>query len=226
MLLTFKQLLDADALAAMRATLQQADWSDGRGTAGPQAATVKSNAQLTEAEPALPALRQQVLQALNRDPLLLSAALPARFHPPHFNRYRAPGQHYGWHVDGAMRVAPGGGYARADIAATLFLSDPDSYDGGELVIEDSFGRHAVKLPAGSLVLYPASSVHEVRPVTRGERLACFLFIQSMVRDAEQRRLLWEMDMQLLALRQELGETAPLVRLTGVYHNLLRRWGET
>lgn len=225
MLITLDDLLPADELATVRALLTRSPWTDGSATAGLQAATVKNNQQIPESAATLPELRQRVLAALNRQPLFFSAALPARILPPFFNRYAGGSNRYGQHIDNAMRAMPdGSGYVRADLSATLFLSDPDEYDGGELVIEDTFGRHCVKLPAGSLVLYPSSSVHEVTPVTRGARTACFMFIQSMVRDAEQRRLLFDLDMELLALRQQLGENASMVKLTGIYHNLLRRWG--
>ena len=225
MLITLDDLLPADELAAVRALLTRSVWTDGSATAGLQAATVKNNQQIPENAPTLPELRQRVLAALNRQPLFFSAALPAKILPPFFNRYSGDSNRYGQHIDNAMRAMPdGSGYVRADLSATLFLSEPDEYEGGELVIEDTFGRHSVKLPAGSLVLYPSSSVHEVTPVTGGARIACFMFIQSMVRDAEQRRLLFDLDMELLALRQQLGETASMVKLSGIYHNLLRRWG--
>ena len=225
MLITLDDLLPADELAAVRALLTRSVWTDGSATAGLQAATVKNNQQIPENAPTLPELRQRVLAALNRQPLFFSAALPAKILPPFFNRYSGDSNRYGQHIDNAMRAMPdGSGYVRADLSATLFLSEPDEYEGGELVIEDTFGRHSVKLPAGSLVLYPSSSVHEVTPVTSGARIACFMFIQSMVRDAEQRRLLFDLDMELLSLRQQLGETASMVKLTGIYHNLLRRWG--
>jgi len=148
--------------------------------------------------------------------------------PPFFNRYAGQANTYGWHTDCAMRMVPGGGagYVRSDVSATLFLSDPQDYDGGELTIEDTFGTHSVKPPAGSLVLYPSSSIHAVTPVTHGERLACFMFMQSMVRDAGQRRLLFDMDMALLQLREQVGEVDAVVRLTGTYHNLLRQWAES
>ena len=226
MLSTLNDLLTADELGEVRALIARSNWANGRVTAGPQAAVVKNNEQLTEDAPLLPELRRIVLAAVSRSPLFFSAALPNRIVPPCFNRYAGSSNRYGEHIDNAMRARPdGSGYVRCDVSATLFLSDPDDYDGGELVIEDTFGRHEVKLPAGSLVLYPSSSVHQVQPVTRGERIGCFMFIQSLVRDAEQRRLLFDLDMELLALRQELGETASMVRLSGIYHNLLRRWGD-
>jgi PKHD-type hydroxylase len=226
MLSTLNDLLTADELGRLRALIARANWTSGRVTAGPQAAVVKNNEQLAEDAPLLPELRSIVLGALGRSPLFFSAALPNRIVPPCFNRYAGSSNLYGAHVDNAMRALPdGSGYVRCDVSATLFLSDPSDYDGGELVVEDTYGRHEVKLPAGSLVLYPSSSVHQVRPVTRGERIGCFMFIQSLVRDAEQRRLLFDLDMELLTLRQQLGETPSMVRLTGVYHNLLRRWGD-
>jgi PKHD-type hydroxylase len=226
MILTIDQLLTDAELAKARALLTQASWSDGRITAGTQAALTKNNQQLAENEKQLPALRQIVMQALSRNDLFFAAALPLKILPPFFNRYAGNSNTYGAHVDGAMRQAPDGSYVRTDLAATLFLSDPASYEGGELEIEDTFGTHAFKLAAGSLVLYPASSVHKVTPVTQGERLASFLFMQSMVRDDTQRRLLYEMDMALLELRATIGETEAVVKLTGTYHNLLRQWAES
>lgn len=225
MLLTIDDMLSGEEVAALRDLLDRSEWASGALTAGSQATVVKNNQQVPESAPTLPELRRRVLAALNREPLFFSAALPAKILPPFFNRYAGGSNRYGQHIDNAMRAMPdGSGYVRADLSATLFLADPDEYDGGELVIDDTFGRHSVKLPAGSLVLYPSSSVHEVTPVTRGARIACFMFIQSMVRDAEQRRLLFDLDMELLTLRQQLGETPSMVKLTGIYHNLLRRWG--
>lgn len=225
MLLTLDAVLAPDELAEVRSLVSRSPWADGLQTAGTQAATVKRNQQLPEDAPHLQALRRIVLEALNRNALFFTAALPLKVLPPFFNRYAGTGNQYGEHVDSAMRRAGEGHYVRADVSATLFLSDPGDYDGGVLTISDTFGRHGVKLAAGSLVVYPSSSVHEVSPVTRGERLACFMFIQSMVRDPLQRRLLYDMDMALLELRQLVGETAPVVQLTGVYHNLLRRWAD-
>ncbi len=225
MIVTIDPLLNADELAIARSLLASASWSDGRLTAGAQAALAKNNQQLADDEPHTAALRQLVLQALSRSATFFAAALPLKILPPFFNRYAGAANAYGAHVDGVMRQAPDGSYVRADLSATLFLSDPDSYDGGELRIEDTFGTQSIKLPAGSLVLYPSSSVHQVTPVTRGERLASFLFMQSMVRDAGRRRLLYEMDMALLQLRETVGDTAPVVQLTGTYHNLLRQWAD-
>lgn len=226
MLITIDSLLTPDELAHAQALLKDAAWVDGRVTAGTQAALAKNNQQLPDDAPSLTALRRLVLQAVSRHATFFAAALPLKVLPPFFNRYADDANAYGAHVDGAMRQAPDGSYVRSDLSATLFLSDPDSYDGGELTINDTFGTHRIKLAAGSLVLYPSSSVHEVTPVTRGERLASFMFIQSMVRDDGQRRLLYEMDMALLTLRELTGETEPVVALTGTYHNLLRRWAET
>lgn len=228
MLVTIEEVLTPDELARARRLLAESAWHSGHITAGPQAAQAKNNEQLPEDAPHLPALRELVLNALNRSALFFAAGLPLKILPPFFNRYAGQANAYGFHTDNAMRLVPGrsGTYVRADMSATLFLSDPADYDGGELTIEDTFGTHAVKLPAGSLVLYPSSSIHAVTPVARGERLACFMFIQSMVRDAGQRRLLYDMDMALLDLRQQVGETDAVVRLTGTYHNLLRLWAET
>ncbi len=227
MLTCINDVLTPEELAATRGLLGQSSWVNGAVTAGKQAAQAKSNQQLAEDAQHLPQLRHIVLGALNRSALFFSAALPLKVLPPLFNRYAGDANHYGKHVDGAMhRPAQGNGYVRADVSATLFLSEPDEYDGGELAIEDTFASHKIKLKAGSMVVYPSSSVHQVTAVTRGQRIACFMFMQSMVRDAEQRRLLFDMDMALLQLRQSVGETAPVVSLTGSYHNLLRRWADS
>ena len=226
MLLQVPNVLNSEELAEARRLLSNADWVDGRVTAGTQAALVKNNQQLPENAPQIVALRRLVLTALNRNAMFFTAALPSKILPPFFNRYSGETNHYGFHVDNAMRMPPeGGGYVRADVSATLFLSEPDEYEGGELTIDDTFGKHGLKLKAGSMVVYPSSSVHQVSPVTKGERVACLMFIQSMVRDAGQRRLLYDMDMSLMELRQTLGETEAVVQLTGTYHNLLRRWAE-
>lgn len=226
MLITINDVLTPEELITTRKLLDHSTWASGLITAGTQAAQVKNNQQLPEDSGQLSALRRLVLGALNRNALFFTAALPLKILPPLFNCYTGNTNYYGPHVDGAMhRLAEGGGYVRADVAATLFLSDPDKYDGGELVIEDTFASHSVKLKAGSMVVYPSSSVHKVMPVTRGQRIACFMFMQSMVRDPGQRRLLFDMDMALLQLRQSVGETAPVVSLTGTYHNLLRSWAD-
>jgi PKHD-type hydroxylase len=172
-------------------------------------------------------LRRLVLGALNRNAMFFTSALPLKILPPFFNRYSGETNHYGFHTDNAMRMQPdGSGYVRADVSATLFLSDPEDYEGGVLTVEDTFGSHGIKPKAGSMVVYPSSSIHEVSAVTQGERVACFMFMQSMVRDPGQRRLLYDMDMALLQLRQTVGETDAVVRLTGTYHNLLRQWAES
>ena len=227
MLLKIPQILDTTSLARARALLAAAPWSDGRTTAGRQAAQVKNNEQLQPGSEQHRELQALVLQALEKHPLFFSATLPKRVLPPLFNRYSGTANAYGSHVDQAVRYLPGGvERVRTDISCTLFLSDPSGYDGGELVIDTTFGEQRVKLAAGDLVVYPGSSVHRVEPVTRGVRLASFFWIESMVRTDEQRRLLYEMDMSLMKLRAELGETLELVQLTGAYHNLLRMWADT
>lgn len=227
MLLKIPQVLDAAVLARARELLAQASWVDGRTTAGTQAAQVKNNQQLQPGSEQLRELQALVLQALDKHPLFFSATLPKRVLPPLFNRYSGATNAYGSHVDQAVRYLPGGVQrVRTDTSCTLFLSEPAEYDGGELVIEHSYGEQRVKLAAGDLLVYPGTSVHRVEPVTRGTRLASFFWIESMVRADEQRRLLYEMDMSLMELRGELGETQELVQLTGTYHNLLRMWADT
>jgi PKHD-type hydroxylase len=227
MLLKIPQILDTTGVARARQLLAAAPWADGRTTAGRQAAQVKNNEQLQPGSEPHRELQALVLQALEKHPQFFSATLPKRVLPPLFNRYAGAANAYGSHVDQAVRYLPGGVQrVRTDISCTLFLSDPASYDGGELVIEHSFSEQRVKLAAGDLVVYPGTSVHRVEPVTRGERLASFFWIESMVRADEQRRLLYEMDMGLMKLRGELGETPELVQLTGTYHNLLRMWADT
>jgi PKHD-type hydroxylase len=224
LLLSLPGVLLDDEVTSIRGLLKQAQWVDGRTTAGIQAATVKNNQQLAEQDPLLAQIRRIVMQALHRDPLFFSAVLPDKILPPFVNRYSGGTNHYGFHVDNAMRSMPdGSARVRADVSATLFLNDPEEYEGGELVIQDVFGEQRVKLKAGSMVIYPSTSVHAVTPVTSGERLASFMFIQSMVRDAAHRRMLFDMDMALVKLRQQHGELAEVVQLTGVYHNLLREW---
>lgn len=227
MLTTIDDVLTPEELNEARALLAQAGWVSGLVTAGTQAATVKNNQQIPEEAPELLRLRQIVLGALNRNALFFTAALPLKILPPFFNRYTGDSNHYGFHTDNAMRAMPdGSGYVRADVSATLFFSEPEDYEGGVLTIEDTFGKHGVKLKAGSMVVYPSSSIHEVSPVTSGARVACFMFMQSMVRDAGERRMLFDLDMALLGLRQQHGETPDVVRLTGIYHNLLRRWADS
>ncbi|MFN3861980.1 MAG: Fe2+-dependent dioxygenase [Roseateles sp.] len=227
MLLKIEALLDEAGLARARELLAAAPWQDGRATAGPQAAQVKNNEQLQPGSPQHRELQALVLQALDRHPLFFSATLPKRVLPPLFNRYAGATNTYGNHVDQAIRYLPGGVQrVRTDISCTLFLSEPTDYDGGELVVQDTYGEQRVKLAAGDLVVYPGTSVHRVEPVTRGARLASFFWVESMVRSDEQRRLLHDMDMSLMTLRGEVGETPELVQLTGTYHNLLRMWADT
>lgn len=225
MVVTIDNVLTPDELSAIRKQLAGADWATGL-SAGTQAALVKKNQQLPEDAPQLRELRRIVMRALNRSPMLVSTTLPNKILPPNFNRYGGEASSYGWHVDNTLRSLPDGSWLRTDISATLFLSEPEEYEGGELSIEDTYGQHLVKLKAGALIVYPSGSIHEVRPVTKGERLACYLFMQSLVRNAEDRRLLYEMDMALLKLRKEVGETQPVVHLTATYHNLLRRWADS
>jgi PKHD-type hydroxylase len=205
--------------------LEDADWADGRLTAGTQSAQVKSNLQLPEESVVAHAARALVLAALDRSALFFSAALPGRIYPPLFNRYEG-GMRFGNHVDNAIRThAASGRRIRTDLSATLFLSDPEDYDGGELVIDDTYGSHVVKLPAGHLVLYPSTSLHRVQPVTRGARVASFFWIESLVREDSQRTLLFDMDAAIVALREAHGDEPPVVAMTGIYHNLLRRWAD-
>lgn len=226
MIVRIANLLDARTRVLMREKLAAADWEDGRRTAGGEAVRVKHNEQLTEMHPVAIELGQMVLTALSQSTEFTSAALPLKVFPPLFNRY-AGGGHFGAHIDTAVRLTRQAPYrVRTDLSATLFLAEPDEYDGGELVIEDTYGEHAIKLAAGDLVLYPATSLHEVRPVTRGARLASFFWVQSMVRDDDNRRLLYEMDRALIQLRELHPQGHPaLVRLTGTYHNLLRKWSD-
>ena len=229
MLLHVREVLNAAELREARAILERAEWTDGRRTAGVQSAQVKNNEQLPQDGEATRALQRLVLAGLNRNMPFFSAALPKRVFPPMLNRYGGAANAFGSHVDNAIRFVPGtqGERVRTDISCTLFLSEPDDYDGGELVVQDTFGEHAVKLPAGDMVLYPGTSVHRVQPVTRGFRIASFFWLESMVRSDEQRRLLYEMDMHLIRLRQSAGENDPsVVGLTGTYHNLLRLWADS
>jgi PKHD-type hydroxylase len=217
--LTHEQVMHA------RQLLDQAEWVDGRITAGHQSARAKDNQQLPEDHPAAQQLGEVILQALGQNALFISAALPARVFPPLFNRYQG-GQSFGNHVDNAIRQVTGTPHRiRTDLSATLFLSSPDQYDGGELVVEDTFGVHQVKLPAGHLILYPASSLHHVQPVTRGARLASFFWIQSMVRDDGRRTLLFDLDTAIQKLNADLPDHPSAIQLVAVYHNLLRRWAD-
>ena len=227
MLLHVPEVLTAAELAEASAILKRARWGDGRATAGVQSAQAKNNEQLAQDAPESAALQQIVMAALNRHALFFSAALPKRVFPPLFNRYGGTANAFGNHVDNAVRYLPGGRAerVRTDVSCTLFLSDPASYDGGELVVEDTYGGHEVKLPAGDLIVYPASSLHHVTPVTRGARLASFFWVQSLVRDVGQRALLFDLDTALQQLTPAVPGNPALVMLTGCYHNLLRQWAE-
>lgn len=228
MLLHLRNILDPQQLQTARSLLgDQAPWIDGRSSAGSQAQTQKNNEQLAQDSEHARQLRELVLDAVQKDPLFFSAALPRKIFNPLFNRYSGTTNTYGAHVDGAVlhSKAPQQ-WVRSDISCTLFLSDPADYDGGDLVVQDSFGERRIKLPAGDMVIYPGTSVHRVEPVTRGARVASFFWIESMVRSEQHRRLLFDLDMNLLALRQRLGETPETTALTGTYHNLLRLWADT
>ena len=223
MLLHIPRVLSPEQLATARQLLETADWVDGRMTAGHQSARAKDNLQLVEGSPVARQLGDLIVSALQRMPLFISAALPLRIFPPLFNRYEG-GQSFGTHVDNAIRHVPGTGQKiRTDLSATLFLAEPAEYDGGDLAIEDTYGVHTVKLPAGDLVLYPSTSLHHVRPVTRGARVASFFWIQSMVPDDGDRTLLFDLDAAIQQVSEAEPEHPVAVQLTGVYHNLLRRW---
>ncbi len=227
MLLPIPDLLDEAALRKVRGIIDSAEWVDGNVTSGPQAALAKRNRQLPEDRPAAREAGTIVLDALGRSQLFIAAALPLKIYPPLFNRYEG-GETFGVHIDNAVRVQRGTDFrVRSDLSATLFLSDAESYDGGELVIEGAAGAQAVKLPAGHLLLYPASSLHRVEPVTRGTRLASFFWVQSMVRDTGARDLLFDLDQAVQSTAAALGQDhRSVISLTGIYHNLLRRWADT
>ena len=226
MLLHIPDVLSAEQVKQMRTTLQMAEWTDGRETVGVQGAKVKRNQQLPDQSPLRQKLGQIVLSALVGNPLYHAATLPSRTLAPRFNRYEGGGQ-YGFHIDGSvMAMAADAGQLRSDISCTLFLEEPDAYDGGELIVSDTYGEHEVKLPAGDLIIYPSSSLHRVTPVTRGARLAAFFWVQSLIRDDGQRRLLFELDRSIQRLNASDADAEALLQLTGVYHNLLRRWAET
>ena len=224
MLLAIRGVLGPDDVREARGVLSDAPWADGRLTAGEQSAVAKNNQQLPEATQQTRTLQQLVLRGLERHPTFFSAALPKQVSPPLFNRYGGASNSFADHVDASVRYLPDGRGIRTDISCTLFLADASDYDGGELVIDDTFGAQRVKLDAGDLVLYPGTSVHRVEPVTHGVRLASYFWVQSMVRSDEHRRLLFDMDRHLMKLRTEIGEADPaVVGLTGTYHNLLRMW---
>lgn len=225
MLIEIPALLDAAEVASTVATLLAQPWVDGKVTAGQRSALAKNNRQLSEDSPAAIRLGEQILSRLSDNALFMSAALPKKIYPPLFNRYSG-GEAFDWHIDNAIRGIKGvRERVRTDISATLFLADPASYDGGELVIRDTFGEQTVKLPAGHLVIYPGSSLHKINPVTRGERLASFFWIESLVREDSQRQLLLDMDVAIQRLTAQQADDHALLQLSGAYHNLLRRWSD-
>ncbi|HXS41077.1 MAG TPA: Fe2+-dependent dioxygenase [Stellaceae bacterium] len=225
MLVHVPAVLSSDQVAECRRALAEADWVDGRVTAGHQSARTKDNMQVPEDHPVARRLGEMIVGALQRSPLFIAAALPLKVYPPLFNRYQGS-QSFGTHIDGAIREVPGFAQrVRTDISATLFLTAPEDYDGGELLIEDTYGLHRSKLPAGDMVLYPASSLHRVQPVTRGARLASFFWVQSMIREDGKRTLLFDLDMAIQQLNRVAAENPAMVQLTSVYHNLLRLWAE-
>ncbi|AOE87053.1 Fe2+-dependent dioxygenase [Pseudomonas sp. TCU-HL1] len=225
MLLHIPGIFTTDEAARIREALEQAEWVDGKATAGYQSAKAKHNQQLAEGAPLAHEISTAMLQRLWNNPLFMSAVLPNKVYPPLFNRYSGGGT-FGYHIDNAIRAIKGSPeQVRTDVSATLFFSDPASYDGGDLVIQDTYGEHRVKLAAGDLVIYPASSLHKVEPVTRGARLASFFWVQSMIREDSQRTLLFEMDQAIQSLARDVPDHPSLVQLTGNYHNLLRRWAE-
>lgn len=225
MMLHVPQVLTAEEVVQVRERLDAEPWVDGRATVGAQGAQVKNNRQIDERSPVGRAIGEQILARLLKNPLFFSAALPHRFVPPLFNRYGV-GETYGLHVDGSVRTLPGTQLQlRTDLSCTLFLCEPEDYDGGELEVVDTYGSHEAKLPAGDLLLYPASSLHRVHPVTRGERVCSFFWVQSLVRSEAQRALLFDMDQSIQKLRARLGDVEETLSLTGNYHNLLRMWSE-
>ncbi|NVZ17441.1 MULTISPECIES: Fe2+-dependent dioxygenase [unclassified Pseudomonas] len=225
MLIEIPALLSAEEVEVAVATLLDQPWVDGKVTAGQRSARAKNNRQLSEDAPVAIRLGEQILSRLSDNALFMSAALPKKIYPPLFNRYSG-GEAFDWHIDNAIRGLKGvRERVRTDISATLFLADPASYDGGELVIRDTFGEHAVKLPAGHLLIYPGSSLHKINPVTRGERIASFFWIESLVREDSQRQLLLDMDVAIQRLTAQHADDHALLQLSGAYHNLLRRWSD-
>lgn len=227
MLVCIPDVLDASQLVSLRERLERANsWVDGRVTAGYQGAPVKFNQQIDEGSDVALACQRIVVSALERHPIFISAVLPNVIYPPMFNRY-GEGMKFGPHVDGSVRISPHDGRKlRTDVSATLFLTNPGDYDGGELQVEDTYGRHSVKLPAGSMVVYPATSLHQVAPITRGQRTACFFWVQSLIRDDVQRALLYEMDGAIQRLNETNADEIARRSLIGCYHNLVRQWSET
>ena len=225
MLLQIPDVLTAEQAAECRQKIEKAEWIDGRVTAGHQSARAKNNLQMPENHPLAQKMGEMILASLERSLLFMSAALPLKVFPPLFNRYEG-GQSFGNHVDNAIRQVTGTAHRiRTDLSATLFLTNPEDYDGGELVIEDTYGVHSIKLPAGHLILYPATSLHNVRPVTKGARISSFFWIQSMVRDDGERTILFDMDMAIQRIAENAPDHPSVLELTGVYHNLLRRWAD-
>ncbi len=218
-------MLTSEQVSRARRVLESAQWVDGRVTAGHQSARAKDNLQIPEDHPAARELGDMILDALGKNALFISAALPQRVFPPLFNSYSG-GQSFGTHVDNAIRSITGTPHRiRTDLSATLFFTHPEEYDGGELIVEDTYGTHSVKLPAGHMILYPATSLHHVRPVTRGARICSFFWIQSMIRDDGKRSLLFDLDVAIQRLNRDAPEHPSAVQFTGVYHNLLRQWAE-
>lgn len=225
MLISIPNVLTAEQVAEARKKLDQAEWVDGKVTAGHQSAKAKDNMQIPENSPVSRELGDMIMAALGKNPLFLSAALPLRVFPPLFNRYTG-GQSFGTHVDNAIRQVPGTPLRiRTDLSATLFFTGPEEYDGGELCVEDTYGVKSVKLPAGHMILYPSTSLHHVRPVTRGARICSFFWMQSMLRDDTQRSLLFDLDTAIQGISRDFPQGPYAVQLTGVYHNLLRQWAE-
>ncbi|MGN6309134.1 MAG: Fe2+-dependent dioxygenase [Xanthobacteraceae bacterium] len=228
MLVRIPNVLTPEQVRHCRDVMARAAWIDGRITAGHQSAQVKRNLQLPEGTPEARELGDMVLAALNRNPLFMSAVLPKKIFPPLFNRYDAEGEmNFGSHVDNAIRTVPGTGVrVRTDVSSTLFLSSPEEYDGGELVIEDTYGTHAVKLPAGDMIVYPGTSLHHVTKVTRGSRVASFFWTESMIGDVTRRAMMFDLDMSIIRLNADHPEHPSVISLTSLYHNLLRQWAET
>ncbi|QYJ79388.1 Fe2+-dependent dioxygenase [Shewanella acanthi] len=223
MLIEIPNVFSKQEVTQLRSQLDERNWIDGNQTSGVMASTRKRNQQLDKGDPVAIAIGELIMERLLAHPLFVSAALPLQFYPPLFNRYQG-GETFGYHIDNAIR-STSDGLVRTDLSATLFLSDPESYDGGELVIQDTYGQQSVKLSAGSLVLYPSTSLHQVTPVTSGERTSAFMWLQSMIRDEGQRRILFQLDQSIQTLTAERAPEQEIFNLTGIYHNLLRRWSE-
>ncbi len=223
MLIEIPNVFSKQEVSQLRAQLDARNWIDGNQTSGVMASTRKRNQQLDKDDPVALAIGELIMERLLAHPLFVSAALPLQFYPPLFNRYQG-GESFGYHIDNAIR-STSEGMVRTDLSATLFLSEPENYEGGELVIQDTYGQQSVKLSAGSLVLYPSTSLHQVTPVTSGERTSAFMWLQSMIRDEGQRRILFQLDQSIQTLTAEKAPEQEIFNLTGIYHNLLRRWSE-